>query len=186
MERPTWLSPRAVSLRCTSSEPGFAAARYEWPVEAHRGKHVTLLAQVKLSDVKDNARIWIRTDREGQYGAAQNMMDERPLKGSSDWVTVTVGLTVPEDATVLVAGLLLYDNGTILAASPFIVVSGSKEAPANLSPPTTAPLHRRAQNHERRAGGRFANKWHVKKLVGASCGGCARRARGRVSGLYVR
>jgi hypothetical protein len=138
-ERPTWLSRRAVSLRCTSSEPGFAAARYAWPVEAYRGKYVSLVAQVKISEIKDNARLWIRADREGQYGAAQNMMDERPLKGSNDWVTVTVGLQVPEDATVLMTGMLLYGSGTISAASPYIVVSGSKEAPANLSPPSVPP-----------------------------------------------
>ena len=138
-ERPTLLSSRAVSLRCTSSEPGFAAVRYAWPVEAYRGKYVTLVATVKLSDVKDNARLWIRADREGQYGAAQNMMDERPLKGSNDWVTVTVGLQVPEDATVLMTGLLLYGSGTISAASPYIAVSGTPGAPAKLSPSTVTP-----------------------------------------------
>lgn len=150
-ERPTWLSPRAVSLRCTSAEPGFAAARYAYPVEAYRGKSVTLLATVKVTDVKENARLWIRADREGQYGAAQNMMEDRPIKGTSDWVTITVGIDVPDDATTLMTGILLYGSGTISAASPYIVVSGSSQAPANLTPslsstPTPQPAPAKAKS----------------------------------------
>ncbi len=141
-ERPTWLSRRPVSLRCTSSEPGFAAARYAWPVDAYRGKQVTLSAQVKLNEVKDNARLWIRADREGQYGAALNMMEDRPLKGNSEWVTVNTELVVPDDATVLMTGILLFGSGTISVSNPVLYVSGSRDAPASALPsfPATPPV----------------------------------------------
>jgi hypothetical protein len=139
-ERPTWISRRPVSLRCTSSDPGFAAVRYAWPVETYRGKQVTLSAQVKLNDVKDNARLWIRADREGQYGAALNMMENRPLKGNSEWVTVNTELVVPEDATVLMTGAILFGSGTISVQNPILYVSGSRNAPASSFPiPPSAP-----------------------------------------------
>jgi hypothetical protein len=114
-ERPSFMSSRSISLRCTTPDPGFAAVRYAFPVEEYRGKLVTLIASVKITDVKDKAQMWLRADREGEYGAAINRMDERPLKGTSDWVTISISLEVPKDATVLMSGLLLYGSGTISA-----------------------------------------------------------------------
>jgi hypothetical protein len=114
-ERPSVFSNRAITLRCTTSDPGFAAARYAFPVEEYRGKLVTLSANVKITDVKDKAQLWLRADREGEYGAAFNRMDDRPLKGSADWVTITLSMEVPADATVLMSGILLYGSGTISA-----------------------------------------------------------------------
>jgi hypothetical protein len=114
-ERPSVFSARSISLRCTTSDPGFAAARFAFPVEDYRGKVVTLAATVKITDVKDRAQLWLRADREGEYGAAFNRMEDRPLKGSADWVTITLSIEVPKDATVLMAGLLLYGSGTISA-----------------------------------------------------------------------
>lgn len=70
---------------------------------------------VKITDVKDRAQLWLRADREGEYGAAFNRMEDRPLKGTTEWVTITLSIEVPKDATVLMAGLLLYGSGTISA-----------------------------------------------------------------------
>jgi hypothetical protein len=114
-ERLNSFSSRSISLRCTTADPGFAAARYAFPVEAYRGKIVTLLASVKITDVKDRAQLWLRADREGEYGAAIDRMDDRPLKGTADWVTISISIDVPKDATVLMSGILLYGSGMISA-----------------------------------------------------------------------
>jgi hypothetical protein len=117
-ERPTFTSPRPISLRCTSAAPGYVAARFGFPLDAVRGKTARLFAQVKVENVSDSARLWLRVDKPGQMGWQSDDMEDRPLKGTSDWVTVVVTVEVPEDASAIAGGIALVGSGTISMMQP--------------------------------------------------------------------
>ncbi len=130
-ERQTLFSPRAVSVRCTTAAEGFAAARFSFPLEGLRGKHVTLIGTARAQDVSDNARIWLRVDRPGQYAAQMDMMEKRALHGTTDWVTESVSVDVPDDASTLFGGVILFGSGPISLADARVVVL----APGGSAPP---------------------------------------------------
>jgi hypothetical protein len=48
-------------------------------------------------------------------------MEDRPLKGTSDWVTVVVTVDVPEDASSLFGGIALVGSGTISMMQPLLL-----------------------------------------------------------------
>lgn len=112
-KRPSITAARPVSLRCTSSAPGYVAARFNFPVESLRGKRVALFAQVRVENVTEGGRLWLRVDRPGQFGAASDDMEDRPLIGTSDWVTVAVKVDIPKDASTLFGGIALVGSGKI-------------------------------------------------------------------------
>jgi hypothetical protein len=120
-ERPTLTSPRPVTLRCTSAEPGYVAARFNFPLDGLRGKTARLFAQVKVENVSDRARLWLRVDKPGQMGWRNDDMEDRPIKGTSDWVTVVVSVEVPEDASSIFGGIALEGSGTISMMQPLLL-----------------------------------------------------------------
>jgi hypothetical protein len=129
-ERPSLTSPRPVTLRCTSAAPGYVAARFNFPLEGLRGKTATLFAQVKVENVSDKARLWLRVDKPGQMGWRHDDMEDRPLRGTSDWVTVLVTVDVPEDASTIFGGIALEGSGTISMMQPQllpIAIGGEQE-----------------------------------------------------------
>ena len=117
-ERPSLTSPRPVTLRCTSAAPGYVAARFNFPLDGLRGKTARLFAQVKVENVSDSARLWLRVDKPGQMGWQSDDMEDRPLKGTSDWVTISVAVEVPEDASTIFGGIALEGSGTISMMQP--------------------------------------------------------------------
>lgn len=128
-ERQNVFSSRAVSLRCTSSAEGFAAARFSFPLEGLRGKTVAMVGVARAQDVTDNARVWLRVDRPDQYGWQIDSMERRPIRGTTDWVTASVSVQVPMDATTLFGGVMLFGSGTISLAEPRIVILSSDGPP---------------------------------------------------------
>jgi hypothetical protein len=130
-ERQSLFSPRAISVRCTTTAEGFAAARFSFPLDGLRGKHVTLIGMARAQDVSASARLWLRVDRPGQYGVQMDMMERRALRGTTDWVTESVAVDVPEDASTLFGGIILFGSGTISLADARVVVL----APGGAAPP---------------------------------------------------
>jgi hypothetical protein len=115
--RPTLTEARPVALRCSSAAPGYVAARFAFPVEELRGKRVALFTQTKVDGVSDNARVWLRGDRQEQMGVAYADMRGHELKGTSDWVTAVVAIDVPIDASSVFGGIVLEGSGKIALRS---------------------------------------------------------------------
>lgn len=137
-KRPSLTSPRPVTLRCTSAAPGYVAARFNFPLDGLRGKAVRLFAQVKVENVSDRARLWLRVDKPGQMGWRSDDMEDRPLTGTSDWVTIVVKVEVPEDASTIFGGIALEGSGTISMIRPYLVpleIGNAQDQP----PPPQSP-----------------------------------------------
>jgi hypothetical protein len=102
----------------------FNAARY-------LGKRIRLSANLKSDDVKEWGGLWMRVEDarppEGGYPlllAFDNMQD-RSIKGTTGWQTYSVVLDVPERATDIYIGFLLYGPGTLWASGIKVEIVGS-------------------------------------------------------------
>lgn len=76
------------------------------------GKRVRFTAQVKSKDVAGSAYLWFRADRADGASIAFDNMQNRPIRGSTDWQLYSLVLDVPESATVLAYGIGLSGSGT--------------------------------------------------------------------------
>jgi hypothetical protein len=82
------------------------------------GKRVRYSADVKSEsiDQEDWAGLWFRVDGPdsgpGKTLAFDNMQD-RPIKGTTDWKRVSIVLDVPENAVAIAFGLLLQGSGKV-------------------------------------------------------------------------
>jgi type 1 fimbria pilin len=112
----------------------FGAAQYV-------GKRVRFSAAVKSEGVNDWAGLWMRVDQGSAMLAFDNMQD-RPIKGTTDWQNYAVVLDVPKDATGIAFGILLSKSGTVWLSNVKFESVGtdvpttgrrSPEGPTNLS-----------------------------------------------------
>ena len=108
------------------------------------GKRVRFSAYVKSEKVQSGwAGLWFRIDgaKSGEVLGFDNMQ-QRPLKGTTDWKRVDIVLDVPQNAAALAYGILLAGDGQVWmddlkfeVVKPDVPVTGSGPAgpPRNLN-----------------------------------------------------
>jgi hypothetical protein len=90
--------------------------------EQYKGKRVRLSGFVKSQTVVSWAGLWMRVDQGKDMVAIDNMQD-RPVKGTTDWQRYDVVLNVPPDSTGISFGILLDGAGEVwLSSTKFDVV----------------------------------------------------------------
>jgi hypothetical protein len=104
----------------------------------YRGKRVRFSAYVKSEKVQSGwAGLWFRIDgaKSGEVLGFDNMQ-QRPLKGTTDWKRVDIVLDVPENAAALAYGILLAGDGQVWmddlkfeVVKPDVPVSGVTSSP---------------------------------------------------------
>lgn len=77
------------------------------------GKTVKMTAYVKSEKVKSWAGLWMRVDYYTTGVLAFDNMENRPIKGSTNWTKYEIVLFVPKDATSISYGVLLDGTGQI-------------------------------------------------------------------------
>ncbi|MDQ2811469.1 MAG: hypothetical protein M3Z75_06195 [Actinomycetota bacterium] len=111
---------RVAQLRFRSaiSEPvGFGAVMQSITATRYRGGRVRFSSLARACEVSDWAGLWLRVDGLNGTLIIDNMQD-RPLRGSTDWTEASIVLDVPEKATTLHFGALLSGAGAIDLARP--------------------------------------------------------------------
>jgi hypothetical protein len=115
----------------------FSAAQYV-------GKRVRFSAAVKSEGVNDWAGLWMRVDKGYEMVTLDNM-ENRPIKGTTNWQNYHVVLDVPKEATSIAFGILLSKSGTVWLSNVKIESVGTDvpttgrpmpplpEAPTNLN-----------------------------------------------------
>ena len=78
----------------------------------YRGQRIRLRVQVKSRKVDQWAGMWLRVDT-GEKIVAFDNMQRRPIKGTTDWHEVAIVLDVPDDATMILMGLLIQGRGKV-------------------------------------------------------------------------
>jgi len=92
---------------------GFAELTQELKADNYRGDRIRLSGYLKVEMVTGWAGIWMRVqDRNGDDLSMDNM-ENRPVKGSSDWIKYSVVLDVPVYGEKISFGLLLKGKGQV-------------------------------------------------------------------------
>jgi hypothetical protein len=107
---------------------GFGTLMQAFRADKYLGKRVRFSAFVKSEGIQDWAGLWMRVDK-GTDSVAFDNMQERPIKGTTDWQKYEVVLDVPQDATGIFYGILLGGTGEVwLNSAKFEVVGADVPA----------------------------------------------------------
>lgn len=104
---------------------GFGTLMQEIRAEQYLGKRVRLSGYVKSQEVEGWSGLWMRVDKDREMLAFDNMED-RTIKGTTDWRQYEVVLDVSKEATGIAFGILLAGTGSVwLSGTKFEVVSSA-------------------------------------------------------------
>ena len=106
----------------TPNVDGFGTLMQSVRAERYKGKRVRLSGLVKSQEVVSWAGLWMRVDQGKDVIAIDNMQD-RAIKGTTNWKRYEVVLDVPQDSTAISFGILLDGAGEVwLSSTKFVVV----------------------------------------------------------------
>jgi hypothetical protein len=115
---------------------GFGTLMQDFRADQYVGKRLRFSAFVKSEGLENWAGLWMRVDKSA--GAAPQMlafdnMQDRPIKGTTDWQNYAVVLDVPEGATGIFFGVLVNGSGSVW-------MSNLKIEPVGTDVPTTSKM----------------------------------------------
>jgi|SRR5690606_17981008 len=101
-------------LKSKKAVDGFGTIMQSFNPSNYLGKRVRLSGYVKSKDVKNWAGMWFRIDgpEKGKSLAFDNMQ-ERPIKGTTEWKKYEIVLDAPENSTNFAFGVLQVGPGEV-------------------------------------------------------------------------
>jgi hypothetical protein len=124
----------AAFLKSTATHiDGFGTLMQEFRADHYVGKRVRFSAFVKTQDASGWAGLWMRIDKGATQLAFDNMQN-RPIKGTTDWQKYDVVLDVPQDATGVFFGVLLGGTGEVWISNVKFEAVGP-DVPTTSTPP---------------------------------------------------
>lgn len=113
----------SASLASTAEQPkGFGTLMQMTEPDAFAGKRIRFSARVRSAGVQAWAGLWFRVDSDDKRSLAFDNMQDRPIKGDSDWTSYSIVLDVSSDASALAFGILLQGVGKVWIDSATIEV----------------------------------------------------------------
>lgn len=101
----------------TSTNPkakGFGTLMQSFSAEKYIGKKIRMSAYAKSAQIKDWAGFWLRLDGQNRNETLGfDNMQNRPIKGSTDWVKYETEMDIPEGTASIAYGCLLSGTGSI-------------------------------------------------------------------------
>jgi hypothetical protein len=114
---------------------GFTTIMQTCNAKDYLGKRIKMTGYIKSENVADCAGMWLRVDSrtENESLSFDNMQD-RPIKGNSDWTKCEIILDVPAGSSTLNFGALISGTGKIWFDNiSFVIVSTlTNEIPKDL------------------------------------------------------
>jgi hypothetical protein len=97
-----------------SEVAGFGTLMQMFKANNYRNKRMRLSAMTKSEGIDHWAGLWMRVDgpERGKYLAFDNMQN-RPIKGTTDWQKYMVVLDIPQESVHIAFGILLDGKGQI-------------------------------------------------------------------------
>ena len=93
---------------------GFGTLMHMAKADNYLGKKIKMTAFVKSENVADWAGLWLRVDGEKRSETLSfDNMQDRPIKGTSNWARYSITLDVPKEATTINYGDLVSGTGTL-------------------------------------------------------------------------
>ncbi len=90
---------------------GFGTLMQMFKADDYRNKRMRLSAAVKSAGIEDWAGLWMRIDGPAQRSIGFDNMQNRPIKGTTDWQKYEVVLDVPPESVNIAFGILLDGKG---------------------------------------------------------------------------
>src|SRR5690349_8293284 len=101
-------------LKAKGAHPaGFGTVMQLFKADAYRTKHMRLSAAVKAEGLEGWAGLWMRVDGPANKMLGLDNMQDRPIKGTTDWQRYEVVLDVPQESVHVAFGLLLEGKGQV-------------------------------------------------------------------------
>lgn len=93
---------------------GFGTIMQNFVPEKFLEKKVKLTCYIKSNDVKKWAGMWMRIDGSDKKTLGFDNMQNRPIKGTTNWTKYEIILKVPKEAINLAYGVLTSGTGEVL------------------------------------------------------------------------
>jgi hypothetical protein len=101
-------------IRATVEDPeGFGALSQRFKAGSFADKRLRLAGYLRVESVEGWAGLWMRIDASNGELEGFDNMENRPVRGTSDWVRREVILNVPADAHAVAIGALLVGSGQV-------------------------------------------------------------------------
>ncbi len=93
---------------------GFGTLMQQIDAGAYRGKRLRMTGWMKTAGVTGRAGFWLRVDQLGTTAAAAfDNMNDRPVKGTTNWTKYEIVLDVAVSASVIAFGVMLSADGQV-------------------------------------------------------------------------
>lgn len=97
----------------TETVEGFGTMMQMFAANQYVGKRVKVSASLRSQNVKGWAGLWLRVDGDKGSVLAFDNMQDRPIKGTTDWKHYEVVLDVSDVASRLAMGVLIESGGQV-------------------------------------------------------------------------
>jgi hypothetical protein len=133
----TYAGKPSVSLRSATANPsGFVTLMQSFLPDGYSGKRVRFSGVIRSDRVDRWAGLWMRVDA-GSLVAGFDNMQQRPVKGTTDWTRYSVVMDVPVGTSSVNFGILLDGPGTVwLSGVTFEVVGNEVPVTATFTSPS--------------------------------------------------
>ena len=101
------------SLPSTLSRDGFGTLMQGFKAEKYLGKRLRFSAYVRAEELDDWAGLWMRVDGDGPKMLTFDNMENRPIRGTSDWQRYEIVLDVPQESKYISLGILMGGRGRV-------------------------------------------------------------------------
>src|SRR5262245_48709016 len=119
---------------------GFGTLMQKFDASAYCGKRVRFDAYIRSEDVTEWAGLWMRVDNSNvakNVTLAFDNMQQRAIRGTTDWQNYAVVLDVPDQATGIFLGVLLTGPGAVWMSGGKFEVVGENVPVTNMIIPSS-------------------------------------------------
>jgi len=110
----TYEGKKVVHLRCQVDEPGgFGTLMQSFKADRYCNKRMRFSAAVRSEGVTEWAGLWMRIDGDDGKSLEFDNMQERSIKGDTDWQRYQVVLDIPLKGSSVHFGILLAGRGQV-------------------------------------------------------------------------
>jgi len=97
----------------SDDDKAWAALTQAISAQNYVGQRVRFRARVRTRDVSNWAGLWMRVDGINRPGLSFYNSQDKPIKGSTDWQERSVVLDIPQDARIVMFGVIGAGKGTV-------------------------------------------------------------------------
>ncbi len=134
-------TPSAYVKSVQPNVDGFGGMMQTISAEDYVGKRIRLTGMVKSEEANDGGgHLWLRIDPQGGgQPVGFDNMDNRPVKGTTDWQPASIVLDVPANARALAYGMFVAGSGQMWANGIKIEEVGPEVPVTDMRLPQNAP-----------------------------------------------